>query len=77
MSFYAGYPKRKYSIHGGSVTVTDPVQEKSLGEGWVDTMPPPPPPDDEDEDEDEDGTVYPVKRGRGRPRKYPLPEATQ
>ena len=36
-----GYPKVKYHIRGGgTVLVTDPVQEKALGPDWTDHRPP-------------------------------------
>jgi hypothetical protein len=36
-----GYPKTKYPTgSGGSVSVTSPEQEKSLGPGWQDHPPP-------------------------------------
>lgn len=34
------YPKIKYHLHGGgSITVTSAVQEKALGEEWLDRKP--------------------------------------
>jgi hypothetical protein len=41
MIYAEGYPKTKYpQTSGGSITVTSPEQEKSLGPGWVDHPPP-------------------------------------
>ena len=61
------YPKRKYSLAGGSVLVQNSVEEAQLGAGWTDSPVVAFVPEEVQEPE-----PVPVKRGPGRPRKEPL-----